>query len=307
MSQASGLYDGVVTHERLAPRRHRLRYRLFQLLIDLDEAAGLGERLKLFGHNRFALFSLHERDHLAGDGRPLWVQVEALLATAGIDIAGGRVRLLCMPRVLGYVFNPLSIFYCHRASGELAAVLLEVNNTFGERHTYLIEVPTGAKLVRQTCAKAFFVSPFMGLDMTYDFRLSLPTDSVVTAILGRGADGVPIITATFSGARREVDDRALAHAFFSHPLLTLKVVGAIHWEALKLLAKGVRLRTKPAPPPHPVTVVRSELAAPAGQEPQPDRRAGHVALVRSRGRLQAQQAEVAEALVGEEPQVELTA
>ena len=264
MSAASGLYDGAVVHQRLAPRRHRLRYRLFQLLIDLDELPRLDRRLRLFGHNRFAVFSLHDRDHLAGEPRPLRGQIEAMLGEAGIDLAGGRVRLLCMPRVLGYVFNPLSIFYCHRPTGELAAVVMEVNNTFGERHCYLIEADAGSggRMVRSGCAKTFFVSPFMGLDMTYDFRLTAPGETVTTAILGRGPDRGPIITAAFSGRRRDLDDRNLAAAFFTHPLLTLKVVLAIHWEAVKLLAKGVRPRSKPAPPQRSVTVLRAPTAQP---------------------------------------------
>ena len=253
----SALYDGAVVHQRVTPRRHRLRYRLFQLLVDLDELPALDRRLRLFGHNRFAVFSLHDRDHLAGEPRPLRGQIEAMLREAGIDLAGGRVRLLCMPRVLGYVFNPLSIFYCHRPTGELAAVVMEVNNTFGERHCYLIEAGAGSdgRIVRSGCAKTFFVSPFMGLDMTYDFRLTAPGETVATAILGRGLDGAPIITAAFSGRRCDLDDRNLAGAFFSHPLLSLKVVLAIHWEAVKLLTKGVRLRTKPTPPSRSVTVV----------------------------------------------------
>jgi uncharacterized protein len=257
VSQVSGLYDGAVTHQRLSPRRHRLRYRLFQLLLDLDELPTLDRQLRLFGHNRFALFSLHERDHLARDGRPLRVQIESMLRGADIDIRGGSIQLLCLPRVLGYLFNPLSVFYCHRPSGELAAVVLEVANTFGERHCYVVEA-TGAGVVRRGCAKTFFVSPFLGLDMTYDFRLATPGERATTAILGRGTDGAPIIAAAFSGARQELSDRALGRAFFAQPLLTLKVIAAIHWEAAWLLAKGVRLRPKPTPPVRAVTVVRAE-------------------------------------------------
>jgi hypothetical protein len=253
----SALYDGAVVHQRLTPRRHRLRYRLFQLCLDLDELPAL--RLKLFAHNRFALFSFHDRDHLAGEPRPLRPQVEAMLRKAGIDIAGGPIRVLCMPRVLGYVFNPLSLFYCHRPNGELAAVVLEVNNTFGERHCYLVEAPAGAgaELIHRGCAKAFFVSPFLSLDMTYDFRLSTPGERIATAILGRGPDATPIIAAVFAGARRALTDAELARAFVRHPLLTLKVVAAIHWEAAKLVAKGLRLRAKPIRPPHAVTVARA--------------------------------------------------
>ena len=256
----SGLYDGAVVHQRLSPRRHRLRYRLFQLLLDLDELPELDRRLKLFGHNRPGLFSFHDRDHLSGQRRPLRGQIEAMLGSAGIDASGGPIRVLCLPRVLGYVFNPLSVFYCHRRSGELAAVVLEVSNTFGERHVYVVEATpgAGAQLVRQGCAKSFFVSPFMGMDMTYDFRLAAPGETVATSILGRGPDGYPIIAAVFSGRRRTLDDRALVRAFFAHPLLTLKVIAAIHWEAVKLLAKGVRLRPKPTPPIRRVTVIRQD-------------------------------------------------
>jgi hypothetical protein len=267
--QTSALYDGAVVHQRLAPRRHRLRYRLFQLLLDLDELPQLDRRLRLFGHNRFALFSLCDRDHLAGDPRPLRAQVEAMLGDAGIDLAGGPIRLFCMPRVLGYVFNPLSIFYCHRATGELAAVVLEVHNTFGERHVYLIEAEAGAgdQLVRRGCAKTFFVSPFLGLEMSYDFRLAAPGERAATAILGRGADGAPVIAAAFAGERRELDDPTLARALVGHPLLTLKVILAIHWEAAKLLAKGVGLRRKPEPPAEAVTVVRPDPGRPAANAP----------------------------------------
>jgi hypothetical protein len=260
MTPASALYDGAVVHQRMSPRRHRLRYRLFQVLIDLDEAPALDRAFRLFAHNRFALFSLHDRDHLAGERRPLRPQIEVILAAAGIDAGGGPIRLLCMPRVLGYVFNPLSVFYCHRPSGALAAAVLEVNNTFGERHSYVIEAGADGKVARRGCAKSFFVSPFLGLDMTYDFRLAAPGETAATAILGRGADGAPIISAAFAGQRRALDDKALIGAFFGHPLLTLKVVLAIHWEAAKLLAKGVRLRPKPTPPPRSVTVLTHEKA-----------------------------------------------
>jgi uncharacterized protein len=258
----SALYDGEVVHQRLAPKRHRLRYRLFQLLLDLDELPALDRGLRLFGHNCAALFSLHDRDHLAGDGRPLKAQVEAMLAKAGIE-AGGPVRLLCMPRVLGYVFNPLSIFYCHRPDGALAAAVLEVNNTFGERHVYLVEASGDGHLVRQSCEKGFFVSPFLGLDMTYDFRLAAPGERAATAITVRSRDGDPILAAAFAGQRQALSDRTLARAFVAHPLLTLKVVAGIHWEALKLIAKGVKLRAKPTPPVRTVTVVRAPSPAPA--------------------------------------------
>jgi len=262
--ETSALYAGAVVHQRLTPRRHRLRYRLFQLLLDLEELPDLGRRLRLFSHNRPGLFSVHDRDHLSGERQPLRPQVEAMLAEAGLDAGGGPIRLLCLPRVLGYVFNPLSVFYCHRPTGELAAVVLEVNNTFGERHCYVVEADPARRMVARRCAKTFFVSPFMGMDMTYDFRLPTPGEAASTAILARGPDGAPMLAALFSGQRQALDDAALARAFLGHPLLTLKVILAIHWEAAKLLAKGVGPRVKPAPPAQPVTVVRAEAAPPRG-------------------------------------------
>ena len=257
MSHADALYEGTVVHHRLAPKRHRLRYRLFQLCVDLDHLPALGSRLRLFGHNRAALFALHDRDHMAGERRPLRPQVEAILRQFGIDLDGGPVRLLCMPRVLGYVFNPLSLYYCHRRSGELAAVLLEVNNTFGERHVYLVEAPPGCRdrLVRLGCSKTFFVSPFLDLDMTYDFRLSAPRERVAVGIVGRGVDGAPIIAAAFEGRYQRLDDRTLVSALARHPLLTLKVILGIHWEALRLLAKGVPLLRRLPGAAHAVTAV----------------------------------------------------
>ena len=141
-------------------------------------------------------------------------QIAALLRKAGIESGGGPIRLLCMPRVLGYVFNPLSIFYCHRPSGALAAVVLEVNNTFGQRHCYVVEASGGA-VVRGGCAKAFFVSPFLDLDMSYDFRLAAPGEHLTTAIVGRGADGALIIAAAFAGARRRAPPTASSAALSS--------------------------------------------------------------------------------------------
>jgi hypothetical protein len=226
---------------------------------------------------------------------------EGVLAEAGVDIEGGPIRLLTLPRVLGYVCNPLSLFYCHRPSGELAAVILEVTNTFGERHSYLVQAARGGgDVLRQACAKAFFVSPFMGMEMTYDFRLTTPADRVATVIHGRGQDGGLIITAAFAGARRDLSDRTLARAFVSHPLITLKVIAAIHFEALKLIAKGVALRRKPAPPERAVSVVRSEAVAPAGQQAEARDGAGALPLVARRRGLQPQETQGVKVAVHED-------
>ncbi len=137
---ASCLYVGEVVHQRVRPSRHRLRYRVFSALLDLDELPQLDRRLRLFGHNRLNIFSFLDRDHGDGTGAPLRPWVEHHLERAGIELAGGAIRLLCYPRLFGYVFNPLSVYFCHRADGALAAMIYEVNNTFGERHSYLIPV-----------------------------------------------------------------------------------------------------------------------------------------------------------------------
>ncbi len=259
---ASRLYAGIVTHQRFAPKNHRLRYRMFQMLFDLDETPRLGAQLRLFSHNRFNVFSFHDADH--GDGRaaPLRVWVEETLASAGMAINGGRIELLCMPRILGHVFNPLSVYYCHRADGALAAMIYEVNNTFGQRHSYVIPVEAmeGA-VVRQSCKKAFHVSPFMDMAMRYDFEVTTPGERIGATIHGRSPDGALIIAAAFTGEARPLNDGVLLGALLAYPLLTLKVVAAIHLEALKLWLKGVRLRPLPAAPARSVTVARGPRVA----------------------------------------------
>jgi uncharacterized protein len=249
----SGLYVGRVAHRRLRPRRHALRYRTFALLIDLDELPALDRRLRLFSHNRVNLFSFYDRDHGSGS-TPLRDWVEACAREAGLGLDGGPIRLLTMPRILGYVFNPISVYFCHDRAGGLRAILYEVNNTFGQRHSYFIAVePDGQTPVRQSCAKEFFVSPFMAMDMTYDFAVHPPGETVSIAVVERDRDGV-MLTATQTQARVELTDAALARVFFSHPLLTLKVVLGIHLEALALWLKGMRLQVRPPPPERSVTL-----------------------------------------------------
>lgn len=257
---ASALYAGEVTHRRLRPARHRLRYRVFSLLLDLDEMPGLAQRLRLFSLNRFNLFSLYERDYGAGAERGLRGYVEQVLHRAGLP-ADGAIRLLTMPRILGYAFNPLSVFFCHAADGAVRAILYEVNNTFGERHSYLIEVdpatPAGGRIV-QGCAKHFHVSPFLAGDLKYVFRVEPPDaqrPELRVGVFAHDGHG-PLLGARFDARRRPLGDAALARVFLTHPLLTLKVVAGIHWEALRLFLKGVRLQPKPAAPEQSITVVK---------------------------------------------------
>ncbi len=273
--QQSALYAGRVMHQRMRPARHRLAYRVFSLLIDLDELPALATKLRFFSVNRFNLFSLHEADYGAskvrngkdgGHERSLRQRVEEQLTAAGL-LVGGPIRLLSMPRILGYAFNPLSVYFCHRPDGALQAILYEVNNTFGERHSYLIEVDDKQRdesrrgtPIDQHCAKEFHVSPFLGLQMDYGFRVNAPgidRPDLQLDITASDAEGA-LLFARLDARRRTLDDAALLLAFFSHPLLTLKVVGAIHWEALRLWAKGVRLHVRPPAPTRSVTVIKAE-------------------------------------------------
>ena len=260
---ASGLYHGTVTHRRVKPVRHRLSYRVFSLLIDLDELPRLDRELRLFAHNRFGLLGFRDRDFGPRDGEPgdvepLKAWAAAQLARAGIA-GGGPVRILCFPRMLGFVFNPLSVWFCHRPDGSLAAIIHEVSNTFGQRHCYLIPAePDADGLVRQSCDKRFYVSPFMAMDTAYHFRIRPPVPSagsgLVLAIRQTDAAG-PVLHATLTATRAELSDRALLRAWARHPLMTLKVVAGIHWEALRLWRKGLAILPRPDAPADPVTIV----------------------------------------------------
>lgn len=249
----SALYVGEVVHRRFRPVAHSLRYRLFWMLVDLDELPYLS--CLAFSHNRRNLVSFHDRDHLDGSGTPLRLQVERILRDAGLDCADGPIRLLCMPRVLGSAFNPISVYFCHRRGGALAAMLYEVNNTFGQRHSYLIPTTEpDARVIRQRCDKQFYVSPFMGMDMTYDFRIVPPAEHTSVIVDGGDADG-RVISASFTGSHRPLSSRALLGLAARHFLLSLRVLGAIHWEAAKLWFKGLRLHPRPAAPSDPVSIV----------------------------------------------------
>ena len=245
--RASGLYPGLVAHRRFKPVVHALRYRIFQMLFDLDEIPALARSLRLFSHNGFNLIGFRDRDHLAGTDAPLRQQIEIYLTDAGIEIDGGAIRVLCMPRILGMVFNPISVYFCHRPDGGLAAMLYEVNNTFGQRHCYLLPANEAGGTVDQGCPKRFYVSPFFDLDMDYRFQVTLPGPAVSVAIQGI-ADGETMIATSFTGQREELSDGSLARAFLSHPLLALKVLGSIHLEALRLWRKGMRLQPRPPAP-----------------------------------------------------------
>jgi DUF1365 family protein len=245
MSFRSALYVGSVMHRRLRPRQHRLRYRLFWMLIDLDELDRLGKELRLFSRNRFNLLSFHDTDHGEGTAAPLRQQIERRLEADGIGHATARIELFCMPRICGYAFNPLSVYFCRDREGALHAVVYEVHNTFGERHSYVFETggDAGQVLTQQT-AKTFHVSPFLGMAMDYGFRLSPPGERISVAVHGQDADG-PVIMAGLMATRSALNDRALLRLLAAFPLMTLKVIGAIHLHALRMFLKGFRIHPHP--------------------------------------------------------------
>jgi DUF1365 family protein len=242
-AEAASLYVGCVMHARLKPIGHRFSYRVMSLLIDLDRLADADRQSPLFGVNRAALYSFHEADHGQRDGSSLRGYAQRCAAERGIDLTGGRVLLLCYPRLLGYAFNPLSVYFCYRADGELALLIYEVRNTFGDIHPYVRPVLSGEISdagVRQRQDKLFYVSPFIEMAMRYHFRVLPPGERVQLRILETDGEG-PLLAATFNGSRRALNTKELLRTFLGLPLVTLKIVAAIHWEALRLWLKGARL------------------------------------------------------------------
>ena len=244
---AAALYFGDVMHARLKPMGHRFSYRVVSLLIDLDRLDTADRQSPLFGVNRAALYSFNEADHGERDGSSLRAYAQRCAAERDIDLTGGRVLLLCYPRLLGYTFNPLSVYFGYRANGELALVIYEVRNTFGDIHPYVLPVKPGEISdagVRQQQDKLFYVSPFIEMAMRYHFRVSPPGEHVKLRILETDREG-PLLAATFNGRRRALTTAALLRSFFALPLVTLKIIAAIHWQALRLWLKGARLVPRP--------------------------------------------------------------
>ncbi len=239
---------GHVMHMRLTPFAHRFRYRVFTLLLDLDRLDETAGRLRLLRLDRFGLLAVHRRDHGPRDGSDLRAWAEARLAEAGRP-PPARIWLLSFPRVFGYAFNPLSVYYCADASGRLESVIYEVKNTFGDQHPYVLAAePDADGAIRHDQDKGFFVSPFIGMDQRYAFTLRPPGARLALRIRQRDATG-PWLIATQTGTRRPLSDRHLAGALLRHPLLSFKVIAAIHWQALRLWLRGARFHPYRGPYP----------------------------------------------------------
>jgi DUF1365 family protein len=232
----SGVYTGTLMHARRTPARNVFRYPVSYWLFDLDEVPELERRLRLFSANRRNVVSLRDGDHFDGT-LPL---KQAVLDLVG-DPSVARVLMLTQPRVVGYVFNPVSFYWCYRADGSLACIVAELNNTFGER---LPEVLRGPEL-RYEQRKRLHVSPFFGLDQSYEYAFSQPGDEVWARIHVRDDDGARPLTAVLHGRRRELTNRSLAALLLRYPLQPLQVTALIHWQALRLWRKRVPFHRKP--------------------------------------------------------------
>ncbi len=243
------LYICRVMHRRPGPPRYRFNYRSFYLLLDIDAIDAACARTPLLSRNRFNLLSFYDRDHAAHDGSNLRAWVEGMLSERGVELAGGRIRLLAMPRVLGYGFNPISVFYCEHGDGALRAIVVEVHNTFGEHHFYVLDAndASDASTV-QTKNKQFHVSPFFSRQGAYRFHLNTPGERFAVGIrLYEDASeeaALRIVTA-LTGERVAIGTRNVLKVCLRMPLMTLKVTAAIHWQALKLWLRGAKFRRKP--------------------------------------------------------------
>lgn len=240
MIGSAAIYEGQVVHKRLRPRRHALSYRVFSLLLDVDEIQRTSSHLRLFSYNEPNLCSICDRDFGPGDGTPVSVHARRTFESAGYDTHDGRILLLSYPRILGYAFNPLSVYYLVRPDSTLKAVHYEVSNTFAQRKSYVLDAGkrSDGGVHAQTCRKELFVSPFAAQSGRYRFRVTEPGDAVTVGVAYDDGHG-PLIKTHFRGFHRPFDDPGITTVLIRQPLMTFKVMAAIHYEALKLWLKGV--------------------------------------------------------------------
>ena len=258
---ASGIYTscafvGTVWHKRLSPKQHAFTYRVFSLCLDVDEIDRLDHDLRFFSRNRRNVVSFHDADFGAGGGERVGSHVRRVLADAGLSEFGDRIRLLCYPRLFGYVFNPLSVYFCYAADARLGAIVYEVSNTFHERKSYVIPVASSDEtVVAQTCEKEMYVSPFTSPAARYRFNVRPPASGILVGVDLNDSSG-PVLKTHFTGTRLELTDRALLGLLARYPLMTAKVVAGIHFEATRLWLKGVPLVARHRSPSFSFTVVK---------------------------------------------------
>lgn len=252
--QAPAIFEGHVVHKRLRPVAHHLRYSVFNFLIDVDEIGRAAGRYRFLSYNHWNVFSIYDADHGSGDGASIADGARSALKSCGKPYDGRRILMLCYPRVLGYVFNPLTVFFALNPDGELESLIYEVNNTFGERKSYVVNAgaPSPDGVFSHGCRKEMFVSPFTQSAGRYSFRVIKPGDKAVVGVFLADASG-PLLKTHFRGKGLELTDRRLLSLIWRYPLLTLKVIAAIHYEALKLWLKGVPLTERHQSPRYSVT------------------------------------------------------
>ena len=234
----SSIYNGTVINKRFKPKIHFFKYRVFSLLIDLSELKILDQKISFFSYNSFNLISFFDKDHGDRDGSSLIEWVKKNLKENKIISENIKIKLLCYPRIFGYVFNPLSVFYVYDKNEELISILYEVKNTFGEQHTYIFKVENN-NLLQHNCEKKFHVSPFIEMDCNYFFRILKPTEKI-SVIIDQYQSNEKILYASQDGIRRDFTSSELIRSYLKHPLMTFKIIIAIHFEAFKLWSKGIR-------------------------------------------------------------------
>ena len=243
MIKESFIYNGDVIHKRFRPKEHFFKYKVFSLFIDLSELDEIEKKISFFSYNKINLISFFDKDHGDRDGSSLKVWVEKNLNSLEIEKSEIKIKLLCYPRILGYVFNPLSIFFVYNKNSSLIAILYEVKNTFGEQHTYVFKVDANEQLIKNNCAKKFYVSPFMDLKSEYFFKILNPGNKLSVIIDQRDQEG-KLLYASQDGIRSELSGKNLIFSYLKHPLMTFKIIAAIHFEALRLWIKGISLVKK---------------------------------------------------------------
>ena len=243
MINNSSIYNGTVIHKRFKPKIHYFKYKVFSILLDLSEIDKLDKSLKIFSYNKFNLISFYDLDHGPRDGTSLKNWILRNLKKNQIDTKNISIKLLCYPRILGYVFNPLSVFFVYNQKSELISVLYEVKNTFGEQHTYIFKIKKGKNLAKHTCKKKFHVSPFIEMDCTYFFRVLKPNNKI-SVIINQHDNQGKILYASQEGTRTDLNNKNLILSYLKHPLMTFKIILAIHFEAFKLWSKGIKLIKK---------------------------------------------------------------
>ena len=235
----SSIYNGQVIHKRFKPKVHSFRYDVFSLLIDLSELETLDKQVNFFSYNKFNWISFYDKDHGDRDGSSLINWVQKNLRKNNISTENIKIKILCYPRIFGFVFNPLSVFYVYNSNENLISILYEVKNTFGEQHTYIFRIEKDANLIQNNCSKKFHVSPFIQMNCNYFFRLLKPGNKI-SVIIDQYENEDKILYASQDGIRTDFNTKYLVKSFLNHPLMTFKIIIAIHYEAFKLWSKGIK-------------------------------------------------------------------